>query len=250
MLRRKINRLRYLHQKGGMPLLMGKLRHTLFGKGRLIEPGQLRPVYRNALALLVEKNGKEPIGDYLEFGVSQGTSLAIMHAELKRSNLDAVRLYGFDSFEGMPASTDDEDEGTWAEGDFRQEMSVVKNRLTQQGIDWQRVHLEKGWFDDTCNDQFKATHGISKASVIMLDCDIYSSTKTALDFCQPLIHEHAVLVFDDWHSGDDLAEKNLGEKKAFEEFLQQNPDLQAEQIGAYSCYGYANGVVFHVRRSR
>ena len=32
----------------------------------------------------------------------------------------------------------------------------------------------------------------------MIDCDIYSSARTALDFCGPLIRDRAVLVFDDW----------------------------------------------------
>jgi hypothetical protein len=248
VLRKKIGRLKYLYNKGGMPLLYGKLRHALYGRGALIEAAQLRPVYRQALQLLEERNGSGDIGDYLEFGVSQGTSMQIMYQEVKAAKLEQVRLYGFDSFEGMPASTDDEDEGAWSRGDFRQEIDTVKERLSAKGVDWSRVHLEKGWFENTCTPDFLLNHQISKAGVIMIDCDIYSSTKQALEFCEPLIKHHAVIVFDDWHSGDDLAARDLGEKKAFEEFLEQHPDLQAEQTGNYSCFGYANGVVFYVSR--
>jgi len=229
--------------------LYGKLRYFLFGKGRLIEPAQLRRVYRESLAMLVEKNGSaDSVGDYLEFGVSQGTSMEIMYKELKRIGNESTSLYGFDSFEGMPESTDGEDDGTWSRGDFKQDIDVVKSRLSSAGIDWNRVHLEKGWFDDTCTSEFINKFGIKKAGIIMIDCDIYSSTVVALDFCEPLIKDHAVIVFDDWHSGD-LAEKNLGERKAFEDFLSKNPGISATELGGYECFGYSNGVYFLVTRN-
>src|SRR6478672_3575656 len=44
--------------------------------------------------------GLEPVnqfGDYLEFGVSRGTSLACVHRVLQQQNLSNVRLIGFDS---------------------------------------------------------------------------------------------------------------------------------------------------------
>ena len=67
----------------------------------------------------------------------------------------------------------------------------------------------------------------------MIDCDIYSSTKIALDFCAPLIQEQAIIFFDDWNSCN-LAAQNLGEKLAFDEFLNKNPDLTAEELGSYT----------------
>ena len=60
----------------------------------------LRPEYAKALKFLSEKIGPENLGDYLEFGVSHGTSLATMHTELKKMGLNNVRIFGFDSFEG------------------------------------------------------------------------------------------------------------------------------------------------------
>lgn len=63
----------------------------------------------------------------------------------------------------------------------------------------------------------------------MIDCDIYSSARTALGFCAPLIQNWAVVLFDDWNSGG-LAAKGLGERGAFEEFMAGNPDLQAKEL--------------------
>ncbi len=42
-----------------------------------------------------------------------------------------------------------------------------------------------------------------------------------------------MLLFDDWHSSG-LAADDLGEKKAFEEFLTENPGLAAEELESYS----------------
>jgi O-methyltransferase len=55
----------------------------------------------------------------------------------------------------------------------------------------------------------------------MVDCDIYTSARDALAFVEPMIGDYAVMLFDDWHAGG-LAEQNLGEKRAFDEFLRRN----------------------------
>jgi hypothetical protein len=68
----------------------------------------------------------------------------------------------------------------------------------------------------------------------MVDCDIYASTKPALAFCAPLIGDEAVVFFDDWFSGG-LADRNEGEKRAFEEFLSAHPEFKAEDFGDYGC---------------
>jgi hypothetical protein len=47
---------------------------------------------------------------------------------------------------------------------------------------------------------------------------IAASTREALDFCAPLIKDQALVLFDDWNTGNPAA-KNPGERKAFEEWL-------------------------------
>ena len=101
--------------------------------------------------------------------------------------------------------------------------------LTREKINWNRVILVKGWFSDTLNDDLIGKFQICKASVIMIDCDMYLSAKQASDFCAPLIQDDCILFFDDWYSGG-LAEKNLGEKRAFSEFMKEYPDFHADEI--------------------
>ena len=209
----------------------------------LVTETALKPKVREALSYLIQKLGDEQVGDYLEFGVFAGSSLALTYDVIKEKKLDQVRLFGFDSFEGLPESAATDDNGAWEPGQFSCNLKTARYNLTQRGIDWQRAFLVKGWFSETLTKETKATYGLQKASLIMVDCDMYISAIEALRFCAELIKDKAVVIFDDWNSLN-LAEQNMGEKKAFDEFLQENPHLQAEDFGTYTCEGAPNGQLF------
>jgi O-methyltransferase len=195
----------------------------------------LKNVQRNALKYLIERRGDAPFGDYLEFGVFAGTSMRCMYQVMDELGLKAPRLFGFDSFEGMPDSARHEDEGTWEPGQFKLNIELTRAILKRRGVDMHRVELTKGWFSDTLTPSFRVQHNISKASVIMVDCDLYSSTVDVLRFCEPLIVDEVVFFFDDWNSND-LAAKNQGEKKAFTEFLAVHPELSVQEFGSYASH--------------
>lgn len=219
-------------------------RRVLSGQ-RLVPEAALTDFYRSALALLQNRAGDEPLGAYLEFGVCHGASFACMHRASVDMNMREMRLFGFDSFAGLPPEAEDPDgEGIWREGQYRCRLSFTRHFLDQAGVDWSRVTLTKGWFKDTLTPHFASRHNLRKASVIMIDCDIYSSTRDALAFCEPLIGDQAVILFDDWHSGGDLAARNQGEKRAFGEFLARNPQFRAESLPSYT----ANAEVFLLER--
>ena len=211
----------------------------------LINVDELKPHYERAWLTLANQIGINAFGDYLEFGVCHGTSLACMHQVTKELGYHWVRLFGFDSFEGMPEVAQTDDGGVWKPGQYYSPIEKTKKYLTKSGVDWSRVFLTKGWFSNTLTEDLKQQYAITKASVIMIDCDIYTSTKEALEFCAPLIKDKAVICFDDWNSGN-LAEKNMGEKKAFDEFLQKYPYFKAEDYGSYACNNLPNGKLFMV----
>jgi len=177
----------------------------------------------------VEVLGPEGIGDYLEFGVSRGTSMACVSRVLRQLHLDHVRLIGFDSFLGLPS---DADGGDWAEGVYRSTVGATRRYLKRGGVKLDRVILVRGWFNDTLNDETRRRHGIGKASLIMIDCSIYSSSKEALTFCEPHIHDRTILIFDDWGWKSNVGE--IGQKEAFEEFLADQPSLTATPLPAYT----------------
>jgi len=199
-------------------------------KRELVPAEKLIDRYEQALKILRERlSPDQSFGDYLEFGVYQGTSMSCFHQALQTYEIKTTRLFGFDSFDGLPASASEDDAGTWIPGQFKSSYDYTKAYLTRKGINWDRTFLVKGWFSDTLNDDLIEQHRIEKASVIMVDCDIYTSSKQALDFCIPLIQDHAIIFFDDWHY-DKLDERNMGEKRAFDEILEEHPHLQAEPL--------------------
>jgi O-methyltransferase len=205
---------------------------AIWGEHTLVPVDELHGVYRRGLSLLMERNGRESIGDYLEFGVYVGTSLACMHRVSDELGLRELRLIGFDSFEGLPAHASTDETELWHPGSFASDEEFTRRNLAREGVDWSRVVLVPGWFDETLTPETAEAHGIRKASVLMFDCDLYSSTRKALEFSLPLIVDEAVLVFDDWDAGG-LGERGLGERRAFEEVLAENADLYADELPAY-----------------
>lgn len=199
----------------------------------LVPAAELEQCYVNAIETLLELVGPQGLGDYLEFGVCRGTSMSCMHRALAGAGASRTRLFGFDSFEGLPAIAAEDDGGLWPPGAFDSDIDFTKALLTRAGVDWTRTFLVKGWFSDTLTEKLVQEQQIEKASLIMVDSDIYTSAKEALSFCAPLIKDQSVIFFDDWNSGA-LAERNLGEKKAFDEFLAEHPEFIAEPLPAYS----------------
>ena len=229
----------------GMTRLRASIYVSLYGHRQpaLVPVESLKSKQREAWQYLRDRFGAEALWDYLEFGVYTGTSLGCMYENLQDLGLRQVRLFGFDSFEGLPATAAAEDEGAWGPGQFRVRYEYTQEILRRKGIDWQRVFLVKGWFSDTLTPELIHQHQIKKASVIMVDCDIYSAAKEALMFCEPLIQDRAVIFFDDWKTSH-LDQRNLGEKRAFDEFLQEKPFFTVEEFGDYG----GNSIAFVVIR--
>jgi O-methyltransferase len=195
----------------------------------------------HALSKLRELEPASQFGDYLEFGVSRGTSLACVSRVLQGQDLSHVRLIGFDSFQGMPAGSD---EAGWGAGAFHSTLAATRHYLERQGVSFNRVTLVEGWFSETLNPKTRSDLKLGKTSLVMVDCDIYSASKEALAFCEPHIKEHAVIMFDDW--GAAIKNGTVGQKEAFEEFLSAHPEMQAEPLPGYN----ENSRVFLVRRVR
>jgi hypothetical protein len=200
---------------------------------------ELKPKYEKAVRMLVRLLGTTNLGDYLEFGVCHGTSLICMYEALHRENVKNVRLFGFDSFEGLPADAAVDTTNNWQPGEFASTLEFTTKNLIKNGVDMSRTALVKGWYSETLTPGLIQTHKITKASLINIDCDLYSSAKQALDFCAPLIKDSSIIFFDDW------TEEYVGEKKAFDEFLKENTNFLTEEIGTYK----PAGKIFLVQRT-
>lgn len=207
-------------------------RRNIRRRQRLVYEDELTSKYQDAIMRL-QSSGDE-IGDYLEFGVYNGTSMACMYHVLDRLGIENIRLFGFDSFEGLPPIAATDSGGQWRPGAFRSSLEFTKLVLDEEGIDWTRVTLIKGWFESTLNDEVRKSYQIKKAGVIMIDCDLYQSAKEALAFSTPLIGDKCVMFFDDWFP---LADRGMGEKRAFDEFLDFHRCFDAQELYDFKPWG-------------
>lgn len=64
-------------------------------------------------------------------------------------------------------------------------------------------------------------------SIIHVDCDLYSSAKTVLEFVKPLLVDGTIIIFDDWYCF--RGNPNLGEQRAFNEWRATMPDWSFTQ---------------------
>ena len=180
-------------------------RHYIFRDVRL-------PGFRKAVALINEKNVK---GDYLEFGVYKGASLIRFYNLFKEYDLTDIRLFAFDAFKGLPNS-----EGSvFREGEFFFPKGPFIKRIKKAGVNPERVIIVEGFFNESLTDTIKNVNNLSKAAIIHVDCDLYESTVDVLRFCQDLIQEGTILIFDDYLSfRSETDPTQYGEEKAFKEW--------------------------------
>jgi O-methyltransferase len=198
----------------------------------LVPPADLKSFFQSCIKRLQDIKGKE-IGDYLEFGVFNGSSISSMFLTCKKLGLNNVKFFGFDAFQGLPKGAELEDDGVWKKGFYHCPFQDMTKCLEQKDIDPSDIQWIKGWYKDTLNDETLKKFGIGKIGIIFIDCDTYSSSKTVLNFLGPLLTEPAIICLDDWKLND-LDIKGMGEYKSFNEFLDGNPQFTAEEIKSYN----------------
>jgi hypothetical protein len=146
---------------------------------------------------LVNRNS---YGDILEFGVYKGSTITAIRGSIGPD----YKVYGFDSFEGLPEDWQD----TQCTKGFFSTNKQVPN-ITG-------VIFFAGWFENTLKEYVKISNNIK---FIHMDCDLYSSTKTVLDNIGKLILPGTVIVFDEWRFTNTEGKLvNGDEKRAFEEW--------------------------------
>jgi Methyltransferase domain len=118
-------------------------------------------------------------GDVFEFGVSSGDSFREF---LKRC--PDRQVYGFDSFQGLP-------EAWWtrSKGAFAADAPRLDNP---------NGHLVSGWFDSSVPEFFRNWSGT--IALVHVDCDLYASTKIALQHALRFCRVGSVVLFDEYYN--------------------------------------------------
>lgn len=206
-----------------------------------VPPEVLHAFFKRAIKMLQQARGQGQdlagvsIGDYLEFGVFNGTSLASMYLACQELGVSAstTRFFGFDAFEGLPPDAEKGDGGVWKGGFYKCSFEQMEGCIQKRGVDPKDINWVKGWYNDTLNAALVEKYNLADLGIIFVDCDTYGSSKTVLDFVAPLIKKSAIVCLDDWKIND-LDIKGMGEYQAFNEFLEANTHLTAKEIRSYN----------------
>src|SRR5690606_4931276 len=114
--------------------------------------------------------------------------------EIKRQR-HAAKMWAFDSFEGLPAPHDDRDDHpVWQQGTMVTTPLEFVELCSQRGIPRQRYETVKGFYDETL-PPLKEPQNIALAYI---DCDMYSSAVSVLEFLRPRLKQGMIVAFDDY----------------------------------------------------
>ena len=136
-------------------------------------------------------------GAFVECGVAMGGSLAVMKAYAGPGRA----VWGFDSFEGMPAlGAQDGGDGAVYVGiqcAGEEGERAVARTFELVGLPIDGVHVVPGWFDA----QLPAhAADIGPIALLRLDADWYEATRFCLDALYDQVIAGGAVVIDDYHS--------------------------------------------------
>jgi hypothetical protein len=86
---------------------------------------------------------------------------------------------------------------TWHSDQEKAAPQQVEDRLCQGWLD-ALLRSSRALFRDTLTEQIRKDLAIAEASLIMIDCDVYSASKDALTFYEPHIRKHAIILLNGW----------------------------------------------------
>jgi hypothetical protein len=170
------------------------------------ELGAAPPYFSKFDTLRAAMSAAPQEGLYLEFGVASGSTLRLI-AEIGPTG----RVFGFDSFEGLPEF--------WRPG-----FDAGTFKMDQLP-DVPGAELVPGWFDQTLPG-FLDDH-TEPVDFLHVDADLYSSTRTVLLALAPRMREGTVIVFDEYFNFPGWEEH---EHRAWVEFVAET-GLRFEYLG-------------------
>lgn len=172
----------------------------------LFSPGELLNIWEQSR--IMSDHG----GAFAEVGVFRGASAKLI-CEAKGQ----TPLHLFDTFEGLPDEVGAMD-GRFKKGMFAASESEVKKRLSV----YEEVKIHKGFFPETA----EAIKNL-KFSFVHLDVDLYSVTRSALEFFYPRMLPGGRILSHDYGQCE-------GVWKAFDEFIVGKPEklepMEATQV--------------------
>jgi len=166
-----------------------------------------------------------PIGNYYEFGLAGGFTFKRAHQAIDEIARDlgfagttelGVKMFGFDSFEGLPNPGQWDRRSGWEQGTFSTGQDTFERNMDDAKVPRGAYQLVPGFYETSLTKALRAELEDQKPSIVMMDCDFYTSTTTALEWLRPLLRDGTMFIFDDiWAY---MGHPDFGELRAIREF--------------------------------
>jgi len=158
-------------------------------------------------------------GDYHEFGCHRCRTFRMTLTEARRHNLDHMKFWAFDSFEGLPTPTTETSVSKWTQGALTTSEAQFMDLIKAHGVYADRVTTIKGFYDASLTPdlQQRFVENEARIALVNVDCDLYESAVPVFDFIEPLLQEGSVIYMDDLFVGN-KGNPGRGVARAFLEF--------------------------------
>ena len=159
-------------------------------------------------------------GDVVECGVSSGTSLSILCTLVMNSRIRR-HIFGFDTFEGLPAPGADDLSGPKSiakKGLYSASPEMALYTCRSAGVDEytlnNQITLVKGLFSQTLPE-----YSGSQIALLHIDADLYDSYKVSLENLWPKVAVGGIVAFDEYEN-----QEYPGARKAIDEYFSQHAE--------------------------
>jgi len=173
-------------------------------------------------------------GDYVEFGSYSGMTFRLAFDETRRRNIKR-HMWAFDSFQGLPhAASSLDNHPRWKEGSMAMGVDEFREICRKHSIPEDGYTIVEGFYAGTLA-QMPAKALPTNIALAYIDCDMYSSAKTVLEFLKPRLKHGMILAFDDYFCWS--PKLISGERKAFLDVLAGNKKWDFVRYRNYSWGG-------------
>ena len=157
-------------------------------------------------------------GDYAEFGCWTGKTFHMAYRESRKFE-KSCHLWAFDSFCGLPPQSLPEDQHpVWIEGHMKTSLEEFTAICRRNGIPGSEYSVVPGFYADTLGGHAPTPLCLPEnICLAYVDCDLYTSTRTVMEFLGARMKHGMVLAFDDYYNWS--ANALEGERRALLDFM-------------------------------
>lgn len=181
-------------------------------------------------------------GAYAEFGCHSGGSFQAAYHTIARLAPER-HMWAFDSWQALPDDHPRDAHPGWPLGvGGAGGVDTFHAACERNGVPRAAYTTVEGYYNDTL-PPLASAGAPTDIALAYIDCDLYSSTVTVLEFLEPRLKHGMIVAFDDWFCWSPT--EPSGERVALEEFLLRYPE--------WRFYRYRNihwgGLAFVVERA-